>query len=296
VRVFPVLALGDEKTAIPFRLTTAQHVDIRNSYASGIEQLTNALFEYLGIELPDRTKGSAYEKDLLLLAKAIHDLKTPLATARGFTELLLMERYGLDESKKQAFLERVGKSLSRIASILDDLSELSRIRRHLLPVPEKPTDLNEIITAIVEEERIPADENNQTILLELQDQLAGIMLAPEQIRRLVLNLFTNAVKYTSPSGEIRLRTYQKDGFVFFAISDNGTGIPESLKPHLFEPFIRGKNSDQISGTGLGLTIVKEIVEVYDGKIDVESEEGEGTTFTISFRAADNPSAQSTPTH
>lgn len=125
-----------------------------------------------------------------------------------------------------------------------------------------------------------SDSKQQTIEFICQDNLSTARVDGDLLEQIIINLLSNAVKYTPKGGQIKFKLFGEDEKLIFQIKDTGVGISTVEQQRIFEPFYRGSNIDDTSGMGLGLAIVKNLVNLHDGTIQVESQEGIGTTFTV----------------
>lgn len=211
-----------------------------------------------------------------------HDLRTPLISLEGFADILA-EEYGdeLGEEGKH-YLERIHANVDKIDSFLDDLLQLSRIGRK--EPPKEEVDLKEIAREVTEDLRSRLEEKG--IKVETEDDLPTFYFERKRMYQIFSNFISNACKYMGEQENPRIGVggEDKDGKWVIWVEDNGIGIEEDQKEKIFEVFQR-ENRVEEEGTGVGLAITKRIVETHDGKIWVESEKGEGSTFYIEFPKA-----------
>jgi len=220
------------------------------------------------------------------VANVSHELKTPLSAIRGFAETL---RDGaLDDPRtSRRFTDRILEQSQRLQALLHDLLILSRLESAELPLDlEETVDLTRVVRRAVEVVRPRARDKEIEIRVEGSSvpSLAG---NSESLERLVLNLLENAVKYNRRGGHVavRLTSFKRPGGtgqVVLEVTDDGIGIPSESLPRIFERFYRvdkGRSREE-GGTGLGLAIVKHVAQVHDGRVEVESELGRGTTFRV----------------
>jgi signal transduction histidine kinase len=151
--------------------------------------------------------------------------------------------------------------------------------------------LTDVLNDVYARFEAPARDKGLALRCECPGEDLNVWGDKSELDRIVNNLVSNAVKYT-PRGKVRLRAERTDGFVRVVVADSGIGIPQDAMPHLFEEFFRAPNAKKTAqtGTGLGLAIVKDLVERYDGTIEVQSVEGQGTTFTLTLPLAEPPPA------
>ncbi|MGB9673430.1 MAG: ATP-binding protein [Anaerolineales bacterium] len=212
-----------------------------------------------------------------------HDLRSPLTAILGYTELL--KRMGELNQRQHEYIYRIQMSVQNITALINDLLDLSRIEAGM-DTHKEPIQLPELIQNALEEVSPQANQKGIRINVEVQTDLPQILGNAIRIRQCITNLITNALKYTSTGGKVGIRAWNEQGQVIIQVWDNGIGIPLSDQAHIFDKFFRGSNlPESESGTGLGLTIVKSIVDDHHGRIWVDSKEGEGTTFTVVFPSA-----------
>ncbi len=233
----------------------------------------------------------AQEADRLkseFIANVNHELRTPLTNLLLYYQMLRSQ----PNVKTEERLDVIGRELSRLRTLIEDLLNLSRLDLGQVKPVFKPQDLNALIRTLVEDRRSLAEERGLTIEMSLQPNLPPVWLDEAMMVQAVSNLLTNALNYTLRGGRVFVRTAaetREDGmWVSFCVEDNGLGISEEDLPHLFERFYRGKagHKSGAPGTGLGLAIVKQVVEMHRGRIEVGAgEDGRGARFTVSLPLA-----------
>lgn len=214
------------------------------------------------------------------VANVSHELRTPVTSIKGFTETILDGAIDNQEVTIQ-FLEIIQKESDRLQLLIDDLLELSRIERAEFQLQMKYVKVSEVVQdaiAITENQRLEKQidlriEGNEAVVVEADDR---------RLIQIFVNLLTNAISYSKPNTCIHVTYGTTEEEVFVAIRDEGIGIAPEEKNRLFERFYRvdKARARDSGGTGLGLAIVKHLVEAHKGRIEVESEVDEGTTFTI----------------
>lgn len=210
-----------------------------------------------------------------------HELRTPLASIIGYLELLGDEEAEPLTSRQHEFATVMTRNAARLLRLVDDLLFLSQLQSGTLATEFSEADLPEIARLAVEAAHPAADSKDITISLSAQPVPA---LRADRIRlaQLLDNLLSNAIKFTPRGGQVAVTVDTEDGSAALDVSDNGVGISAAEQEHVFERFFRTRNAAAraISGTGLGLTIVKAIVDAHGGTITLTSEVGRGTTFRV----------------
>ncbi len=218
------------------------------------------------------------------LANMSHELRTPLNAIIGFSEVLLQRMFGELNAKQDEYLKDVYASGQHLLSLINDILDLSKIeagRMELAPVPfHLPTALENAVTLVKER----AARHGITLALDLDPRLGELVGDERKVKQVLLNLLSNAVKFTPEGGRISLKAGLTDGAVEIAVSDTGIGIAPEDQAAIFEEFRQVGTDDarKLEGTGLGLTLAKKFVELHDGRMWVESELGQGSTFTFTL--------------
>jgi PAS domain S-box-containing protein len=211
--------------------------------------------------------------------RASHELRTPLTTAILMAELL--EDDGMTEDK-QEFLTVLKEELNRQRMLLNDLLIAGRIENKRFEVHLAPADIAPLIEEAVSSVKPQADAREITIQLEISEMPSKAYTDRQSLIQILLNLLSNAIKYSNPQTNIEVSACQREKFIEIAVRDHGMGIPAQDLPHIATRFYRAKNATQmeIQGSGIGLYIVKEILQSLGGEMKIESVESEGTTVSI----------------
>jgi signal transduction histidine kinase len=216
------------------------------------------------------------------LSIAAHELKTPLTSLLGNTQLLRRRaaRDGSLAERNQQVLGVIEQQATRLKRLIEALLDISRIQNGQLSIARAPIDLDNLAHRMVHE--IQPILNQHTI--QFSGAGAPLLIEGDELRleQVLQNIIQNAVKYSPSGGAITVQVQAQNGQASVSIADQGIGIPQESIPHLFQRFYRAANADaqHISGMGVGLYVVKEIVALHGGSVDVSSTEGVGTTFTI----------------
>jgi signal transduction histidine kinase len=167
--------------------------------------------------------------------------------------------------------------------ILSNLLDISRIESGRIPMTFHAVAPRILVTEAVEPFRRAAHEGGIEMMIDIPDDLPDVSADVEQIGQVFANLLSNALRYTAPGGKISIHAKEEAPMVRFFVTDTGSGIPHQFLQRIFEQFYRVPDQATTTGTGLGLAIAKEIVEAHGGNINVESQEGRGTTFSFTLK-------------
>jgi len=218
------------------------------------------------------------------ISMVAHELKTPLAAIQGFLNILLDENLHIEKKTQTDYLNRSVIRLKNMILLVNDLLDISRMEVKTKQREIEEINLVEVIDNTIQ--LLELESQKKKILIEkyFEKGLPRINADQNEITRLITNLLSNAIKYNTDNGKISISANVQKNYVTIRIQDTGIGMKPEEKSKLFNEFYRAKNDRTrgISGTGLGLTIVKRIVDSYQGKIEVESEFGIGTTFLVNL--------------
>jgi PAS domain S-box-containing protein len=215
-----------------------------------------------------------------MLRIASHDLRTPLSTISGYAGML--EYDTPEDSPLREYTEAINRSVNRMNTLLEDLLQVRQIDEKGLNL-EANTFMIDLVRPVYQGALLDARQKQQTVHADVRiDESVRGHVDPMLLRQAMENFASNAIKYTPNGGEITIRAYVRDEKFHFEVQDNGIGIPEDSIPHLFESFYRvnPKANVSINGAGLGLSLVKSIVERHQGEVWVESEVEKGSLFGL----------------
>lgn len=232
-------------------------------------------------DVTDIRKVEIEKQDFFI--NASHELKTPLTSILGYSELLInMSAKDKNENKKTDFIKRINAEALRMKELVLNMLTLSRMEANWQETIDEKIDLKDIILNVFESNKIKSQKRN--INIELDIESAIIIANKEKITEVVNNLVDNAIKYTDDGGEIKIILKNNKDKAIFTVKDNGCGIESKYLNRIFERFFRVKNEKylKVQGTGLGLTIVKNICAHYNADIYINSEENKGTEISVVF--------------
>jgi two-component system phosphate regulon sensor histidine kinase PhoR len=254
---------------IPVRMNTAALMDDNGDLMGGVEAFQD--ISYL--------KGLERERESFVSMIA-HDMKSSLTVIGGFVLRLLKKSVQLDGGKRDRYLEIIRSETQKLESMTNDFLEFSRLQTGKLKLDLAPTSLEKEISELLEAYELKAAQSEIRLELKIPEALPIIEADALRLRRVFTNLLDNALKFSKPGGTIFIIIQERDHTVNISVEDQGMGIDPDDLPHIFVPFHQGNVSDKATGFGLGLAAVKAIVEGHGGVVEVESELGKGSVFTV----------------
>lgn len=216
-----------------------------------------------------------------------HELRTPMTSIRGYADMLIKGVDGQLTPQQVEFARIINGNVERMQILVSDLQDISRIETGQLRLEIKPTSLAEAMGDALQSTKPQIEARAQRLSVEVPADLPQIRADPARTTQVLVNLLSNACKYTPEGGSIHVRAWADGSYVYCAVSDTGIGMSPEDCARLFTKFFRSDNPvvQETPGTGLGLCIVKSLVELQGGVIAVESELGKGTTFTFTLPVA-----------
>jgi len=243
-----------------------------------IKERTNELVKSLrAIEAISKTKSD-------FISSVSHELRTPLTSVKGFSSLLVNEKFGKLPEEARKRLLKIDENVNNLMSIVNTLLDISRIESGKMEVKIAPFEVTKLIKDVADFLSPQAQAKKIGLAFELPDSL-NVYLDKNLIERVLINLINNAIKFTTAGGKITLRCIQKDKQAIISVSDTGCGMEASDLEKVFQEFFRASQPSitKIEGSGLGLSLVKKIIDTHKEKIWAESKPGKGSTFTFTLR-------------
>jgi len=210
-----------------------------------------------------------------------HELRTPIASVKALAETL-NEGAVEDPSVAKDFLSRINAEADKLAQMVQELGELSRIESGEAPLQIRSINIAEAIGHAVDRLRAQADRAELKLDIDSPPTLPEVLADEARVEQVLVNLIHNAIKFTPSGGRISISAKAKDNDIMVSVADTGIGIPPDDLPRIFERFYKADKSRTGGGTGLGLAIAKHIVEAHDGRIWAESVEGKGSNFNFTL--------------
>ena len=245
----------------------------------------------IGIVLLFRDVSSEREIERLkqdFLSSVSHELRTPLTSIKAYTETILHDT-GMTEQTRLQFLNIIDEESNRLAELIEELLEMSRLESGVATVVREPVDIVPIVNQVAAALDALARRKDIELAVEIDSGLPPLIGDARKLESVITNLVNNAIKYTPEHGTIHVLVRRCSGQIVISVIDTGMGIPKASQDRIFERFYRATHPGKhIKGTGLGLAIVKKIVEMHGGVIDVTSNVGQGTTFAVRLPLADHP--------
>jgi signal transduction histidine kinase len=210
-----------------------------------------------------------------------HELKTPLTAIRMFAETLRLQR-SKDPKVQEEYLDTIVKESERLSRLLNNVLDFSKIEQGKKVYRPEPTSLYEVIQATARTMEYPLSRQGYSLRVQTEDGLPEVWLDRDALEQALLNLLTNAMKYSGNSREIHLKLLRKNGWALIQVTDFGIGIDPREHQRIFEKFYRAASpeNERLPGTGLGLSLIAHFVKAHGGRVDVDSAPGRGSTFAL----------------
>lgn len=248
---------------------------------------TQDKWDYLDVMIVDFNKmveelGSIETLKTDFVSNVSHEMKTPIAIIKNYAELLKTGH--LTEEQRKEYAEGIEGAAMRLSNLISNILKLNKLEnQRITPEVEAYDVCRQLCECILHFEEA-WDEKNIELETELED--VAMVEADESLLEIVWNnLLSNAIKFTEPGGTVTVKQISEEGFVKISVSDTGCGMDSDVMNHIFDKFYQGDTSHSKEGNGLGLALVKRVLELLDGDIQVFSEEGRGSTFLVTLPAA-----------
>jgi signal transduction histidine kinase len=263
---------------------------VRGSLAP-VKMPDGTLLGYVAVFRDVTRERQAEQSKSQFVATVSHELRTPMTSIKGYIELIAAGAVGAVSLQQRRFLEVVHNNTERMIGLVNNLITVSEMERGLVEIEPRPVDMKGVIEEAVQAVHSKAEERRLAVNLNLPADLCPVRGDPQRLRQIVDNLLDNALRYTPASGRIDVWAAEArladDGgspqhYVIVNVRDSGVGIAPEDQPRVFEKFYRAENSLSVEagGTGMGLAIVKTLVEAHGGRIWLDSQPGEGSTFSF----------------
>lgn len=276
-----ILILGQK---ISERDYSSEDIDLLRTVANQAAMtIENArLYSQESQRLHELEKLEQLKSNLLLTVS--HELKTPMTAIKAGTDMLAEQDSKDASSPKTRLIRSISRGVVRLEKLIDESLDYARMQSANLKLNLQPTDVEDLVQDVVGLISPGIKAKRQTLTVDVDPSLSEAVIDQARTERILLNVLSNAHKFTDKEGQIALKVGVDDGNVVFKVEDNGPGIASTEMDRIFEAYYRGENPDgkMAAGTGLGLSIAKYLVELHEGKIWLESKEGEGTTFYFSL--------------
>ncbi len=234
------------------------------------------------LELRSQELSEANRLKSEFLATMSHELRTPMNGIIGYTQVLLDGLDGPLNSEQREDLRLIGTSAERLLALINDILDISKIESGRVVLQRERTSLKEAVSDVLATCAPMADAKGLPLIADL-GEIPPLYADAQRLRQILLNLVSNAIKFTD-SGEVRVQAHPTEAGVSIAVQDTGMGIPTAAHQYIFDEFrqVDGSTSRKHGGTGLGLSIARRLVEMHGGTISLQSEVGQGTTFTFTM--------------
>lgn len=289
--VMPLIARGHTLGAISFALATSGRSYSEDDVALAEEVARRAALAVDNAQLYQQAQDALQVREQFM-SIAAHELKTPLTTLTGQVQLMRRraeQTEGTPERDRRSLL-LIGGQVRRLSNLVNALLDISRIETGKLAIERAPLDICDLVRQVASE--VQATLEGRQIAVECPDTPLFVLGDALRLEQVMLNLIQNALNYSQPPAPLIVTVRQVGERVAVGVQDHGIGIPAAALPHLFTRFYRAGNAEThySGGMGIGLSVVKEIVSLHGGDVQVESVEGAGSTFTIGLPLATQPAA------
>lgn len=232
--------------------------------------------ENLNLMVEELRKNEMLKLDFI--SNVSHEIKTPLAVIQSYVSAL--QNKNLDEETRQKYAKSLGQASRRLSDLITNILKLNKLENQQI-IDFQDVDVGELLREVVISYENLFEKKELNYNCEILD--IKLFTSPSSLEIVFNNLLSNAIKFTEPKGEINISLKQDSNYVIFKVTDTGCGIDEETGKHIFDKFYQGDTSHSIEGNGLGLALVKQVIDKLGGEISVESELGKGSTFTVKLK-------------
>jgi signal transduction histidine kinase len=211
------------------------------------------------------------------IANVSYELRTPLNAIIGFAEILANEYFGTLTPRQLDYSRGILDSSHRLLSLINDILDLATIEAGYMTLEPQPIDIGDMVQSVLTYTRERARNQDLDLSLHCPEEIGTIEADERRLKQALFNLISNAIKFTPPGGSIRLEAERAGGDLVLAVSDTGVGIPVADQERVFDKFERGDPRTYQTGAGLGLSLVKSLIELHGGRVTIESSAETGTT-------------------
>jgi signal transduction histidine kinase len=254
----------------------------------------NVLLSYLDTTDSTRVEHALRERNEALetagrlksefIANVSYELRTPLNAIIGFTEILANQYFGTLNTRQADYAQSILDSSGQLLSLINDILDLATIEAGYMEIDRAPVDIHALMSGVMTFARERARAQGLRLDFECPDDIGSVPGDERRLKQAIYNLVSNALKFTPPGGTVTLGARRENGRVALVVSDTGVGVAEQDQERIFEKFERGGSQSRQSGAGLGLSLVKSLIELHGGTVTLDSRPGRGTTITCWLNA------------
>ncbi len=235
------------------------------------------IMENINIMTSELSKNEILKTEFI--SNVSHEIKTPLAVIQNYAKLLKNEE--LSEKDKEKYLEILVKNTKKLSNLVTNVLKLNKLENQKILPEKKKINIGELLRENILQFEEFFEKKNIELNCDISDII--LLIEPSYLELIFNNLISNAIKFTDNKGHINITLKAQNEYVVFTVKDDGLGMNKEVGAHIFEKFYQGDTSHSIEGNGLGLPLVKKVIDVMGGEIDVESEECKGSKFTVKLK-------------